>query len=144
MQVYLRGCRTSARGPSLKLDLAVIVLSAAGAVLWIEHGHRIDLATSTGEAFAAPVATVCPDSENVPYSADCIAFMQRGATFDLNRPARIAVSTNAAAGPGETPQPACPSNNENVPYSAACIRFMSGWFWQANAAERIPPAQAPK
>jgi len=47
----------------------MIVLSLAGAVLWIEHGHRIDLATSTGEAFAAPVATVCPDSENVPWTA---------------------------------------------------------------------------
>jgi hypothetical protein len=128
----------------LKLYLAVIVLLVAGAVLWIEHGHRIDLATSTGEAFAAPVAAVCSDSENVPYSKDCIAFMQRDAAFDLGRPAQTAVSTTISSTPGETPQPACPSNNENVPYSAACIRFMSGWFWQANAAERTPPALAPK
>ena len=124
----------------MKLDLAVIVASVAGAVLWIEHGHRIDLATPTGAAFAAPVATVCPDNDNVPYSADCIVFMQGGAASDLHWPAQTAVSTSVAAGPGETPEPACPSNNENVPYSAACIRFMSGWFWQANAAERAPPA----
>ena len=131
---------------SLKLDLAVIVASIAGAVLWIEHGHRIDIATPTGAAFAAPVAAVCPDHDNVPYSADCIVFMQGSVASDRRRQVHAAESTPSCGGRVKLPAPACPANNENVPYSADCIRFMSGWFWQANATERpvTTAAGAPK
>lgn len=115
----------------MKFGLAVTALSIAGAVLWIEQGHRIDVATPTA-AFAAPV-TLCPDNDSVPYSAPCIAFMQGGAASDP--PGRVTAAGNAAhmLEPAEPSGPACPPNNENVPYSASCIKFMSGWFWQANA-----------
>jgi hypothetical protein len=122
----------------LKLDVAVIAASIMGAVLWIEHGHRIEIETSTGAAFAAPVAAVCPDNDNVPYSTDCIVFMQGSVAAGRHWRVHAPERTPDAAGAVELAAPACPANNENVPYSANCIRFMSGWFWQANAAE--PPA----
>jgi hypothetical protein len=114
------------RGPAI----AALV---AAAVLWIEHGNRIDSDTPVGAANAAPAGTVCPDSENVPYSADCIAFMQG----DVASEARVALRERAKHLPVTPPQAVasadtsspCPSS-ENVPYSATCIRFLSGWFWQ--------------
>jgi hypothetical protein len=114
---------------ALRLDVAVIVVAIASAILWIEHGQRIDLETSADAAYAVSAGAVCPDNENVPYGADCISFMQ-GATAPDMLPRVGAASASAelpvAAGS------ACPSNNENVPYSAKCIRFMSGWFWRLN------------
>jgi hypothetical protein len=114
------------RSPELLRGLAAI----AGALLWIEHGHRIDIETRAGAAFAAPAVAVCPDNENVPYSADCIMFMQ-GSVVTNHWRAKAAVSPNV---PVQTNLrgPACPPNNENIPYSADCIKFMSGWFWRAN------------
>jgi hypothetical protein len=112
----------------------VIAALAAAAVLWIEHGNRIDSEAPLGAAKAAPAGTVCPDSENVPYSADCIAFMQGdvapGVRVSLQEPARNLASLPTQALPSADLSGApCPSN-ENVPYSANCIRFLSGWFWQ--------------
>jgi len=113
-----------------RLDLPVIVASVAGVLLWIEHGHRIDIATPLAGAFAASASAVCPDHENVPYGADCIVFMQGERAPDVRRQANIVAVTPAAL--SGAPGPACPSNNENAPYSADCLRFMSGWFWQPN------------
>ena len=113
----------------MKLDLAVIVASIVGAVVWIEHG-RIDLETPAGPAFAEPLGAICPDNENAPYGAECIIFMQGdAAASDLRL--RTAAKNSPAALP-DTAGPACPPNNENVPYSANCIRFISGWFWRLN------------
>jgi hypothetical protein len=129
-----------------KLGVAVLVASIAGAVLLIEHGHRIDIATSTGVAFAAPVVAACPENENRPPSADCIVFMQ-GAVASGAR-AGVSAAANAPAAPADAPDsaeppgPACPHNNENVPYSAKCLRFLSGWFWRANPAEGAAAASA--
>jgi hypothetical protein len=62
-----------------QLHLAVIVVSVVGAVLWIEHGHRvvIDAPAHTDLASLAPAAA-CPDNDTMPYSASCIAFLQGG------------------------------------------------------------------
>jgi hypothetical protein len=115
------------RGPAI----AALV---AAAVLWIEHGNRIDSETPVSAANAASAGTVCPGSENVPYSADCIAFMQgdvgSGVGVSLRRPAMslLATPTPAIASADSSGAP-CPSN-ENVPYNENCIRFLSGWFWQ--------------
>jgi hypothetical protein len=115
------------RGPSIAAFIAA-------AVLWIEHGNRIDSDTPVGAANAAPAGTVCPDSENVPYSADCIAFMQGDVASEvrvsLREPAKyLPVTPTQAVGSAEALGAPCPSN-ENAPYSANCIRFLSGWFWQ--------------
>jgi len=59
-----------------KLDLAVIV-AVVGAALWIEHGHRVVIETPEPADFASfASAAVCPDTDTVPYSARCIAFLQ--------------------------------------------------------------------
>jgi hypothetical protein len=63
-----------------KLDLAVIVV-VVGAALWIEHVHRIVIDTPEPANFTSLArAAVCPDTDTVPYSASCIAFLQGPAT----------------------------------------------------------------
>ena len=132
-----------------KLDLAMIVASIAGAVLWIEHGHQIftDAPTHTDLSSLA-AAAVCPDSDNIPYSASCIAFMQGGVASDMR--GRVGAEEKMAAAQSspkhvELISPAlgaaCP-DNENTPYSASCIAYLTGWFWQPNAAEGTAPASA--
>src|SRR5262249_6052775 len=127
-------------------DLAVIVTVVAGAVLWVEHGRRIDIATPTAAAFAASVGAVCPDSENVPYSADCIVFMRGenapNATVVVEAPSWAPATSAYGAAPARLPDKsgqACPANIENVPYSEKRLRFLSGWFWQANPAATSAP-----
>ena len=131
----------------LKLGPAVIVAAIAGAVLWIEHGHRIVTdAPTAAELAASRAATACLDNENVPYGENCIVFMQGVAAADgrwrRNAAESAPVGSPDAPGRAELPGPACPPNNENVPYSASCLRFMSGWFWRANAAEGTAPTSA--
>jgi hypothetical protein len=77
-----------------KFELAVIAATIAGAALWIEQGHRIviDAPAQTELAARAPAAA-CPDNDNVPYSASCIAFLEGGSTT------RMLWRANAATGP---------------------------------------------
>ena len=58
-----------------KLNL-VILATAVGGVLWIEHANRIKIEPPT-EAVERNVA-VCPENESVPFSADCMKFIQGG------------------------------------------------------------------
>lgn len=53
----------------LRLDLVVVISSIAGALLWVEHGRRIDIETPAGAANASPAVAVCQDNENVPTSS---------------------------------------------------------------------------
>ncbi len=120
-----------------KLHLAVIAASIPGAALWIEQGHRIDIEPPAGAAFRASIAEVCPDNENVPYSAECIVFMQ-GEVASVSLRIRTPTILPEASGRRELFGPACPPSNENVPYSSRCLKFMSGWFWLANQMESAP------
>jgi hypothetical protein len=124
-----------------RLDLTAIALVVAVAMLWIERGHRIvtDAPTPT-ELAALAAARVCPDSESVPYSGDCIIFMLGNAGRDARRQARVE-PTPTTARPSRMQHlekassarwPACP-DNDNVPYSAGCLAFLTGGFWQPNA-----------
>jgi hypothetical protein len=81
-----------------KLDLAVIAAFIGGAVLWIEHEHRvfIDAPAPAESAVLAPAAA-CPNNDNVPYSASCLAFMGRAYVSGMSW------QTNAAENP--TPPP---------------------------------------
>jgi hypothetical protein len=65
-----------------KFELTVVAATIVGAALWIEHGHRIviDAPAQADLASRAP-APACPDNDNVPYSASCIAFLQGGSTL---------------------------------------------------------------
>jgi hypothetical protein len=116
----------------LKRSFVVIFASVAAALLWIEHGQRIvtDAPTPT-ELAALAAARACPDSENVPYSENCIAFMQGDRVTPTPR-WRVKVVETAPLSASDPHAPACPSKSDNVPYTANCIRFMSGWFWRPN------------
>ena len=59
-----------------KLDLAIIAAAVIGGAMLIEGGHRvvIDAPAPADAAMRAPAA--CPDNDNVPYSAACIAFLE--------------------------------------------------------------------
>jgi hypothetical protein len=110
-----------------KLDLVAAVVMAA-ALLRIEHDHRIVIGTSAAAVPSA--ASVCPATDDVPFSADCIKFIDGGALPDRRaRLTAVAVSPDARA---DLHAAACPASNENAPYSATCIRFLSGPDWQAN------------
>jgi hypothetical protein len=123
-----------------KLDVAIVAVIAVG-MLWIEHGHRVVVATPAAAEAARLAATVCPDTDNVPFSADCIKYIDGDIPPDIHT---MKAPLSAPTGPAvahdrvELDAPACPTSNENAPYSAACIRFMSGWFWQADVTEGAP------
>jgi hypothetical protein len=115
-----------------KLDLALVML-VAGGMLWVEHAHRISIGTAAAAAVAPPAASVCPDTDDVPFSADCIAFIDGGGSSADGLSVR---AVGSAVAPSPAAQrldgsrvPACPVSNENGPYSANCITFLSGWYW---------------
>jgi hypothetical protein len=127
---------------ALKLDGVVIFAAIAGAALWIEHGHRtVTDASTPAELEALAAARACPDSENMPYTASCIAFLEgSGASAMHWRPAaaksasaeQVATSKNVEL-TAVASRPAC-ADNDTMPYTANCIAFMSGWFWRPNTA----------
>jgi hypothetical protein len=115
-----------------KLDLVAAVVMAA-VLLRIEHDHRIVIGTSA--AAAPPAAAVCPATDDVPFSADCIKFIGGGTVPD--RHARLSVAAVLPDVRSDLHAPACPASNENAPYSARCIKFLSGPDWQANPADDV-------
>jgi hypothetical protein len=134
--------RDATRRCDLKLGRAVIVGAIAAAALWIEHGHRTvtDAPTST-ELEALAAARACPDSENMPYTARCLAFLEGSGASASGMHWRPGAAESASADRPAAPknvelsavasQPAC-ADNDTVPYTANCIAFMTGWFWRPN------------
>jgi hypothetical protein len=124
-----------------KLDVVIVAIIAAG-VLRIEHGHRVVVATPAAAEAAQPAVSLCPDTDNVPFSVDCIKYIGGGVPPDIrtsmNAPSSGPAASVVAHDRVDLDASACPSSNENAPYSAACIRFISGWFWQADATEGEP------
>jgi hypothetical protein len=121
-----------------KFAPAIVVALAVG-MLWIEHDHRIVVATPAS-ADDTPTTAACPDSDSVPFSADCIAFIEDGASSNIRatgaaRPLEVTHDRRPQTDPVS---PACPVSNENAPYSARCIKFLSGWYWQPIPADRAP------
>jgi hypothetical protein len=123
-----------------KFDLAAVAVLAL-MLLWIEHDHRIIISTPAAAEVAPKPASACPESDAVPFSADCLALIGAGS------PAVAAPRPHAASPAVAMPRDAharladaspCPPSNENAPYSAACIRFLSGWYWQPDAAVGVP------
>jgi hypothetical protein len=120
-----------------KVHLTLVAI-VAGGLLWIEHGNRISIGTPAAAEVAPSATSVCPDTDDVPFSAACIAFIDGGAMPDIHsRPLALAVSPEVQ-GRAELHAPACPPSNENAPYSAKCIKFLSGWYWQADPITNAP------
>jgi hypothetical protein len=117
-----------------KLDVAVVAVMAV-ALLRLEHGHRIVIGTPAPAEAAPQAAAVCPATDDVPFSADCIKFIDGGALPDGRARLNVLVVTPDVRGRAVSPGPACPASNENAPYSANCIRFLSGAYWQANPTD---------
>ena len=75
---------------------SVFVLAAiAGGMLWIEHAHRITIEASAPVEVAGREAASCPENESVPFSADCMTFIQGGAESDVRWPAIAADGASA-------------------------------------------------
>jgi hypothetical protein len=79
----------------------VLVLAAiAGGMLWIEHADRITIEASAPAEVAGRDAALCPANESVPFSADCMAYIQgSGVQSDVRRPA---IAPDAA--PADSPE----------------------------------------
>jgi hypothetical protein len=58
-----------------RFNVFVLALIAGGA-LWIEHSHRIRITASASVETSALPAATCPDNESVPFSPECMAFIQ--------------------------------------------------------------------
>ena len=119
-------------------DLAVVTAAALCGAIWIESGHRISIdAPVPSEAAVREPASVCPDNDNVPYTAGCLAFMERDSA-EKRWPARVTTSAPRASphaqkhtelGPGDSAGNVCP-DNDNQPYTPTCVAFLTGWFWR--------------
>jgi hypothetical protein len=56
-----------------KIDLAIVLVAIASGALWIEQGHRVVIDAPVAET--AAVAPPCSDTDAVPYSAACLAYL---------------------------------------------------------------------
>jgi hypothetical protein len=79
----------------------VIMAAAAGGVLWVEHSHRIKIEPSAPADVAAASNEVCPENESVPFSQDCLKFIQGGAGSNV-RP-RVTASDGLSVESPELP-----------------------------------------
>ena len=122
-----------------KFDFALIVTVISGCALWTEHGHRIAIDAPAPVGLSAG-ASACPDSDNTPYSANCLVYLAGGDESAASPPAptaaRAAVYAPRPTGFEAAATPAACPDNDNVPYSASCLRFLSGW-WQPDTAARV-------
>lgn len=112
----------------MKINGALIAAFIACAVLWIEHGHDINIDAPT-DATAATANAVCPDNDSFPYGAKCLAFLGAGDVPERRR--RVSDPSGHADLEHVPSARDCPVN-DNRPYTPSCIRFISGWFWQPN------------
>jgi predicted secreted protein len=59
-----------------RLDLAIITAALVGGAVLLEGGHRIVIDAPSRADAATRLPAACADSDNVPYSAACIAFLE--------------------------------------------------------------------
>jgi len=93
-----------------KVDLALAAITAAG-LIWIEHNHRIVIGPLAAAEAPAPGASVCPMTDDAPYSAECIKFIGGAA------PAMLSASAVRT-------EPRCPPGNEGAPDGDSCVRYL--------------------
>ena len=132
-----------------RLDIAVLLALVAGAALWIEQGHWVVIDAPTPSELAAAPTAACAENDDVPYTANCLAFLfgknwrsdaQNAAAMSdgparENRMSRLAAPT------------ACP-DRDDVPYSADCLAFLQGatrlgMHWRVTAPPMLAPVVEP-
>jgi hypothetical protein len=94
-----------------KFDLALAAIAAAG-LIWIEHNHRVVIEPLAAAEAPAPAASLCPKTDDAPYSAECIKFIGGMAPIMLSDRAVRAESR-------------CPPDNQGAPDGDSCIRDLS-------------------
>jgi hypothetical protein len=90
-----------------KLDLALAVIAAAS-LIWIEHNHRVVIGPLAAAEAPASAASVCPKTDDAPYSAECLKFISGGVA-----PAMLSSSPVRA-------EPRCPPGSEGAPDGDSC------------------------
>jgi hypothetical protein len=101
-----------------KFDLAAMLIAVVGGALWIEHGNRTRIAVLTDVQLAEPASvSPCLDDDNVPYSPQCIAFMEGQDEASSHRlPSGTASEASASHfSPGPPAQPVAPERGLNRP-----------------------------
>jgi hypothetical protein len=58
-----------------KFDLVAVAV-VTGAILLLEHGNRVIIEAPRPTQVSAQAAPTCPANESVPFSAECMAFIQ--------------------------------------------------------------------
>lgn len=96
-----------------KLDLALAAIAAA-TLIWIEHNHRIVIGPLDAAQAPALTASVCPKTDDAPYSAECIKFIGGGLA-----PAVLSTRLETRA---DIRVPPCPPSNESAPDGGDCPR----------------------
>ena len=95
-----------------KLDLALVAIAAAS-LIWIEHNNRVVTGPLAAAEAPAPAISVCPKTDDAPYSKECLKFISGGVL-----PATLSRSAARA-------EPRCPPGNESAPDGDSCIRNLS-------------------
>jgi hypothetical protein len=106
-----------------KLDLALVAVAAAG-LIWIEHNQRVVIGSLTAVEATPPAASVCPKTDDVPFSAECIKFIGGGvsAVIAPRPPAASAMLSARVERGAEIRPPPCPPGNGSAPDGDSCFR----------------------
>lgn len=59
-----------------KVDVALVAILSA-ALIWFESQHRVVVGTLAVPAQAAPAVAPCPITDDAPFSAECLKFIER-------------------------------------------------------------------
>jgi hypothetical protein len=102
-----------------KLDLALVAIGAAS-LFWIEHNHRIVIGPLAAAEAPAPAASMCPKTDDVPYSAECIKFIGGGLA-----PPTLSVSAVRA-------ELHCPPGSDGAPDGDSCVHDLSTGYAQTD------------
>jgi hypothetical protein len=54
----------------------LVLAAIAVGLLWIEYARRIRIEAPTPAGASAPAVAACPANESVPFSPECMAFIQ--------------------------------------------------------------------
>jgi hypothetical protein len=108
-----------------KLDLALVAIMAAG-LIWIEHSHRVAIGTLAAAEAVTPAASVCPKTDDAPFSPECIKFISGGVSPVTGpRPPAAPIMLSARVERRAELRTRCPPGNEGAPDGDSCFRHPS-------------------
>jgi len=106
-----------------KLDMALVAVAAAG-LIWIEHNNRVVIGSPAAVEDAQAAASVCPKTDDIPFSPECIKFIGGGVSpvIGPQPPTAPAVLLARAERGAEIPASTCPPRNQSAPDGDSCFR----------------------